>query len=140
MVPSGAWNFQCSEEAAASCLEMSGKISMGKKKSCVLIKGKGKDVPGVKNSMGTFPSVCFINYINPLESTLQAPGESYSSCESLASNTNPPITFIPGGQEMSAQLTFEVSSRLCITVFPTISSWLLTWSMVVPSTMFVKKA
>lgn len=43
MIPSGAWNFQCSEEATASCLEKSGKFSVRNKKSCMLIKGKEKE-------------------------------------------------------------------------------------------------
>ena len=43
MIPRGAWNFQCSEEATASCLEKSGKISVRNKKSCVLVKGKEKE-------------------------------------------------------------------------------------------------
>ena len=75
--------------------------------------------------MGTLPSICFIKNVHSLKSTLQAPGESCFSCQSLASNTSPLITLIPGGQDRSAQLTCKVSSRLCITVFPMISSWFL---------------
>ena len=86
---------------------------------------KRKDVLGVMNSMGTLPSICFIKNVHSLESTLQAPGESCFSCQSFASNTSPLITLIPGGQDRSAQLTCKVSSRLCITVFPMISSWFL---------------
>lgn len=31
---------------------------------------KGNSVPGIKNSIGTFPSICLTNNINPIESTL----------------------------------------------------------------------